>query len=232
MLKMLRTGCGLTALVVLAACGGDDNNASPINRLAAAGEAAGGMKEAAAAMQEMSAAMNQMSADAEAGVEVESVDFRELRELLPEQLTGLPRTEAGGEKTGAMGMTISKATGSYRGSANEKLPSNERVTPNLVVTITDLGAMRGMAMMGFAAWTAAEIDKETETGHERTTTHKGHPAYEKFSSASRVPRGEIQVVVARRFVVEVAGRGVDMMQIRTALDAMDLARLEAIAASN
>ena len=38
----------------------------------------------------------------------EPVDFRQLQELLPEEVVGLPRTNREGERSGAMGMTVSR----------------------------------------------------------------------------------------------------------------------------
>lgn len=40
---------------------------------------------------------------------VDPVDFRSLKELLPSEAAGLERTEATGEKNGAMGFSISQA---------------------------------------------------------------------------------------------------------------------------
>ncbi len=96
---------------------------------------------------------------------VDPVDFRKLKDILPERAAGLERTEATGEKNGAMGFSLSQAEGKYGdGEAS------------LEIEITDTGGVGGMAMMGMAAWAMAEVDKETATGYEKTTRIDGNKA--------------------------------------------------------
>lgn len=81
----------------------------------------------------------------------------------------------------------------------------------------------GVALMGMAAWSMASIDKETETGYEKTTEYKGHKAFEKYNTQSK--NGEISVIVANRYIVQVEGRDVDMDKIKSVLDDIDLDKL-------
>lgn len=78
-------------------------------------------------------------------------------------------------------------------------------------------------MMGMAAWSMAEVDKETKSGYEKTTRINGMKAYEKYDNDGK--DGEINVIVADRFVVNVKGRNVTMDQIRNTLDDLNLDRL-------
>ncbi|MGQ0702635.1 MAG: hypothetical protein ACT4PM_05830, partial [Gemmatimonadales bacterium] len=98
----------------------------------------------------------------------EPVDFRTLKELLPEDLPGMNRTSAEGEKAGAMGFVASHAEGRYQADGGG----------NITVKITDVGAMAGMAAFATFAWATAEIDRETESGYERTVSTKGYKGYE------------------------------------------------------
>lgn len=202
------------ALFASTACGGSSDKPGPMDQLAAAKEALGNAKNTASAYKEMGDALAQIAADS--NVTVEPVDFRSLRDLLPTTLAGLPRTEATGEKTGAMGMTISKTEAEYRGEDG----------PSLDVTITDMGALRGMGMIGMAAWTMAQVDKETSDGFERTTKYDGHPAYEKFSGTESSRNGNIQVVVASRFLIEVDGSNMDFKGIKSAMESLPIKKLE------
>ncbi len=143
---------------------------------------------------------------------VEPVNFRELKEMLPERAAGMERTEATGEKNGAMGFSLSQAEGKYKeGDAS------------MTINIVDTGGVGGMAMMGMAAWAMAEIDKETTTGYERTTKIDGNKAYEKYDSKRE--NGELNVLVADRFVVSVKGRKVSMDQMKDTLDDLNLDKL-------
>ena len=47
--------------------------------------------------------------------------------------------------------------------------------------------------------------KETSEGYEKSTTIAGNPAFEKWDSEDK--RGELTIIVNKRFVVEVEGSG-------------------------
>ncbi len=143
---------------------------------------------------------------------VDPVNFRSLKELLPADAAGFERTEATGEKNGAMGFSISQAQGKY-----------EKDDARIEIDIVDTGGVGGMAMMGMAAWAMAEVDKETKSGYEKTTRINGMKAYEKYDNDSK--DGEVNVIVANRFVVNVKGRNVSMDQIKDTLDDLDLDKL-------
>lgn len=144
---------------------------------------------------------------------VDPVDFRKLKELLPEEISGFKRTEASGEKQGAMGFTISRAEAKYSGDADASLK----------VEILDTGGIAGVATMALAAWTMADIDKETPNGYEKTTKVEGHKAFEKFNSNSN--SGELNVLVADRYVVNVKGKNRTMDELKNVLAELDLDKL-------
>ncbi|MCF2490059.1 hypothetical protein [Dyadobacter sp. CY347] len=144
---------------------------------------------------------------------VDPIDFRKLKELMPEKIAGMSRTEATGEKSGAMGFTVSTAQAKYKGDGDESLD----------IEIVDTGGIAGVSTMALAGWSMAEIDKETTTGYEKTATIDGHKAFEKYDNESK--SGELNVLVADRFVVNVQGNQVTMDQLKGALKDLDLAKL-------
>ena len=144
---------------------------------------------------------------------VDPVDFRDLKALLPETTANLKRTEATGEKTGAMGFTVSMAKGQYSGEGDASIS----------IEIVDTGGIAGMATMAMAAWTMADIDKETTTGYEKTTKIEGFKAFEKYDNEGK--DGEINVLVADRFVVNVHGNNVTVDQMKESLKDIDLSKL-------
>ena len=81
----------------------------------------------------------------------------------------------------------------------------------------------GVALMGMAAWSMASIDKETENGYEKTTEYQGHKAFEKYNTQSK--NGEISVIVANRYIVQVEGRDVSIDKIKSVLGDIDLGKL-------
>jgi hypothetical protein len=160
------------------------------------------------------AAMSAVLGGANAGKKVDVVEFRTLKEMLPESLPGMKRTEASGEKNAAMGMQVSTANGSY---------SNDQGS-NLSLKITDIGSLSGLAGMAAYAWANSEIDRETQSGYEKTTKFNGYKSREKYDNQSKY--GELSVMVGDRFVVEAQGNGVDMDAIKGALGKVDLGKLD------
>lgn len=147
---------------------------------------------------------------------VDPVDFRKLKELLPSKAAGIAQKEAGGEKNGAMGFTISKADARYE----------EESGSSIDIDILDTGGIGGMAMMGLAAWSIAEIDKETADGYEKTTKIDGYKGYEKYNTNGKY--GEISVFVAERFIVNVKGNNITIDQLKDALGDIDLDKLKGL----
>ena len=166
---------------------------------------------AASAMKEMASQMEDMQKKGP----VTTVDFRTLKELLPADADGLPRKEATGEKNGAAGFTVSTAEGKY---------ANEDGSESIELTIVDGGG--GPMLMGLAAWSMIDVDKETENGYEKTSKMGDNKSYEKYDNKDK--NGEVAVLVNKRFIVTAEGRGVSMDKIKAALEDIDLSKLEAM----
>ncbi|UFH56905.1 transposase [Spirosoma sp. KNUC1025] len=163
---------------------------------------------AVGALKEMAAKAEEMGKNGP----VETVDFRSLKELLPADADGLARKEATGEKNGAAGFTISTANGKY---------SNDDSSETIELSIVDGGGTA--MMMGLAAWSMIEVDKETENGYEKTGKMGDNKSYEKYDNANK--DGEIAVLVNKRFIVTAKGRGVSMDKLKEALEDIDLDKL-------
>ncbi|MCO5044534.1 MAG: hypothetical protein M9935_04545 [Kiritimatiellae bacterium] len=141
------------------------------------------------------------------------VDFRELKALLPDAFKSYKRTGASGEKNSMMGMSVSEAEGQYAAG-----------DATLSVKIVDYSGTFLASMMG--AWAAHEIDRESDTGYERTTTIGGHKALEKYDSSDKT--GDLQILVAGRFMVEIGLRGGEAQDLQAAAAAIDLNKLAAL----
>jgi len=169
------------------------------------------MTGAASAMREMAAQAEEM----EKNGPVETVDFRSLKELLPADADGLPRKEASGEKNGTAGFTYSTAKGDY---------ANDDQSETIELTIIDGGG--SPMMMGLAAWSMMEVDKESDNGYEKTTKMGDNKAYEKYDNADK--SGEVNVLISKRFVVSAKGQGVSIDKIKAALNDIDLDKLASL----
>jgi hypothetical protein len=166
-------------------------------------------------MQEFMKAMGAIMGGTTNGAPPAVVDFRELKALLPAELPAMKRTNASGEKNAAMGITVSSAEGRYEGGDGY-----------IEIKLSDNGGMGGFMAFAQAGWSAAEIDRETDTGFERTTTLNGQKAKEEYDNESR--HGKIEVLVGGRFMVEVTGGNVSFDQIQTAAKMLDYAKLAAL----
>lgn len=180
---------------------------------AAAKQGGQGMADA---MAKMGAVMGGAVGDAakSVGAATEPVDFRELKGLLPDGIGSMKRTSAEGEKGGAMGIVVSHAEGRYQGDGG-----------SVDLKITDPGTLSGFAAMA-AMWMNMDLDKETDTGYEKTGTAGGRRFHEKYDKNSK--SGEYTVIVGNRFMVEINGNGVDMPTMKKAIDQINLAKLEAM----
>jgi hypothetical protein len=158
-------------------------------------------------------AMKMLNGQNAGGPRVEPVNFRELKALLPEELPGFKRTAAKGEKAGAMGFVMSKADADYSGEGGAHLD----------IKLVDIGSLAGPLGLGMAGWASVEIDRETETGYEKSTVLGGNKAFEKYDTRSK--RGEVKVLIGNRFIVEVDGRNVKIDDLKAAVGKVDLAKL-------
>jgi len=99
-------------------------------------------------------------------------------------------------------------------------PGNE---DGILLTIIDLGNFRTVTTMPEYRWVTEEVSRLTESGYEKSIAYKGHRGIEKYDHATR--NGEIQILVAGRFVVQAQGFKMSIDEIKTAFNDVDLERL-------
>ncbi|MBP7274749.1 MAG: hypothetical protein KBA51_00935 [Kiritimatiellae bacterium] len=167
-------------------------------------------------MEALQKAMGAIQARAAAGA-AQTVDFRKLKELLPEKLGDLKRTSAKGQKNAAMGITISEAEGKYTGPDDA----------SAVVELSDTAGMGGLGAFAQMAL-AGDIDSESDTGYEKTYTHQGLRVMEQYDSENR--SGEISTMVEGRFMVKISMQNIKPEQLKAALSAVDFKKLAALKA--
>ena len=208
----------LVLAATLAGCGKEDSP-KPADTGSQVGEAAQKMGSAMLAgdVGQVGEAMKQMGGALAGSVQVEPVDFRTLKDLLPENLAGLKRVSSEGSRTKVMGIAASTAEAVYQDGKGGRMK----------VAITDAGTLTGLAAVA-VAWINVEIDKEGDSGYERTTTIEGRKAYERYEKATKT--GKLDVVAAGRFLVAAESTGLDMKAFRAAIAKIDLARLDALKA--
>jgi hypothetical protein len=145
---------------------------------------------------------------------IDPVDFHTLKDLLPSALPGLQRADAQGSSQQALGVKGSSASADYQGQSGERA----------VMKISDMSGVSGLLVLATAV--AQTTSSESDAGFERDATVAGRTVHEKYDNKSR--HGEISAIVAKRFVVEVTGDGMEMASLEQDIGAVDFARLEAM----
>ena len=210
-----------TAGAVLGGLTGTTDTAEATKRLEAMGKS---VEEAARRAEEASksgdpaaaaaAAGQVMGAVLGAGGKVDTIPFQDLKSMLPESIGNLARTSITGEKTAMGGASVSTAEGRYQDSQ-----------ASVELKVTDMGGV-GFLMAGMAAWSMVEMDRETESGRERSGKADGRPFHEQYDSRNRT--GEFDLVVGQRFLIEAKGRNVDLGTLKSAVGTINIARLESM----
>lgn len=148
----------------------------------------------------------------EDGEKREATNFRVLKEVLPSRLLGMDRTSHTGEKTGAMGISVSQAHAKY--SDDDRRAD---------VSVVDGGSV-GIASILGATWTTIEVDRETDNGYERTVEIDGFKAYEKWDE--RREKLEISWLYDDRYLITVEAYGVKERDGRRILNKLDVDELD------
>jgi hypothetical protein len=199
----MTTAAGTTANTTPATTGAAGSNSDPAQNAMAA---AGGLLSA------LGGALG-------GNVRHEPVDFNTLKGMLPTSLPQMQRTDAEGSSQQALGVKSSSATAEYAGS-NSAGSSN----PHLRIKISDMSGVSGL--LEAASGLAPTGERQTDTGFEKDMVVNGRVIHEKYDRKSG--DGEVSALIARRFSVEVTGRGVDIAQLEKTLNTVDLARLESM----
>jgi len=144
---------------------------------------------------------------------VDPVSFNVLLPLLPEAPAGFTAAgEPRGETTQAMGFKISEVERSYT-----------KGDQHLQIKIVD-GAYNSLIYAGVTM--AAQFARESTEGFEKGVTIDGNPGIEKWNKSSK--RGEIDVVVAKRFLVSIDASPVEADFARSVYNSLDKAKLAAL----
>lgn len=144
-----------------------------------------------------------------------AIDLEQLKALLPESLPGgFARTEISAGSGGAAGVGV--------GSAEATYTNGER---SITLTVADLGAMGALA--GMAGAMNVQGSREDADGFERTRTVDGRLITEEVSRGSKTAK--YGVVTKSRFTIGAEGRNVGLDEVKGAVEAVGIARVEALA---
>lgn len=165
---------------------------------------------------DLGAALGAIGTVVSGGNKTKPVDFHALKAMLPDSLPGMKRDDASAESNEAMGIAAANATGHYS-DGNGKSVS---------VEITDMGSLSGLAAL--ASKFDPNLEKETDTGYERTRHENGQLVHEQYDNRGK--SGQVDIIVGNRFSVSVKGNGVDMDFLTNTLKQVDFQKLASLGA--
>lgn len=145
------------------------------------------------------------------------VDFHVLESLLPSSLSGMQRGTPQGNANQGMGIKETSAEVDFSGANNS----------HVQVSITDAAAVSGLA--GIAEMANSQQSEQGDN-YEKNETIGGQSVHEKWDAQSR--HGELSLIVAKRYGVEVRGDNVDMDALKGALAQIDFGKLESMKDAN
>lgn len=137
-----------------------------------------------------------------------------LQALLPTTLNGLARTGIESQSGGAAGFNGSNAEARY-GSGDSEIK----------LSVTDMGAMGGLAAMGGAL--NIQSSKQEGTAYEKIGKIDGRMTTEKFDSADK--RGSYGTIVGDRVMVQAEGHAASIDVLKAAVAGVDLVKVEGLA---
>lgn len=187
--------------------------------LAKAAETAGttaaneGMAAAAKALEGFAGALGGATPTGPDGKPVQPVGFRDLQTALPE-VAGWERAQPTGERMTSP-VAFSQAEASYSmGDAQ------------IQVKVVD-SAFSQILIAPWSMFLATGYEKESSSGYEKATAINGNPGFERWNRENK--DGEVNLVVAKRFLVTVEGNNIDDMKTLQEFAAkVDASRLSAL----
>jgi hypothetical protein len=184
-IKMKKVITIIVLLLVVVACKEENN---PLTKIKGAVDNAKEIKQGIDNVSEVTKNLEGIQANIEKLSALTPVTKAEVKTWMPEDINDLKRTEytIGGQ----MGMSSFKFT--FKGEDGKMIK----------ITISD-GAGKGSALVSmFSMLQNIEIDKENESGYERTQTLDGQPMLVKYQSSENYEKSTLQCLFNNRFGIE------------------------------
>jgi hypothetical protein len=167
------------------------------------------------AKKQMEAAMGALGTALSGGKGVEPVQVDALKPFVPEKFAGLPRTAVRADRSGVAGLMAAKVEGEY-GDGGGK---------HVELEVVDTGGAAGLT--GLAAWAmVGASESENSERIERMRREGNRMVREEVSK--RGGTNSYTVILADRFVVTADGKGVDLATHKSAVNGLDLGKIEAL----
>jgi hypothetical protein len=153
---------------------------------------------------------------AEAEKSAGPVDFRKIKDVMPDTLGGIKRTDNTGQRMSMGEMKVATVSATYATETEGDTPQ-----PTVIVQVMDYG--QSEVSKAAAAWTQLDIDSESDTGYQKTTKAQGHPAMESYQTDAK--QGTLMILVADRIIVNVTTSSISVEQFKKLSDELPLKKL-------
>jgi len=165
------------------------------------------------ANKQMAAAMGALGTAMSGGTGVEPVQLDVLKALLPETALGLPRTSSRADRSGVAGLMAAKVANVY----------SDKTGKRIELEVVDTGGAAGLTAL---AGLAAMGERETDSRIERTRREGDRVVREEISK--RGGTNTYTLILKDRFVVSGKGSGVDIDAVKSAVNGLDLGKVEGL----
>ena len=165
---------------------------------------------------QMEAAMGALGTALSGGKGVEPVQLEALKPFLPEKAAGLPRTSYSSDRSGVAGLMAAKVQAEYGDESGKKMR----------LEVVDTGGAAGLT--GLAGWAMLGASRESENDQRIERMRKEGNRMVREEISKRGGTNSYSVILADRFVVSGEGRGVDFDAVKSAVNALDLGKIESL----
>jgi hypothetical protein len=162
---------------------------------------------------QVNAAMEGLGALFGGGRRIDPLSIDQLKAFVPESFAGLPRTRFENERNGFAGLMVTHSQATYSNAAGKRIE----------LDIADSGGASGL--VGLASWAQVQSSKESDDGRERTYRENNRMTMEKDLKDGE---DEFSTILGERFVVTAKGNGVELAELKRAVAALSLDKLEAL----
>lgn len=183
----------------------------------------GKLDEAAKRMEKMAKRMEQTQPGAQSDGEPPTEDGESVPPIAADDLKALlPKTVPGGFAQSDVSTSTGGAAGFSFGTAKAVYTKGEA---RITLSLMDMGAMGAFAALGSAF--GANATEETATSYSKMGQVDGRMTIEDFNRETKA--GKYGVVVSDRVMLEAEGSGASMDDLKSAVQAIDLGSVEALA---
>jgi hypothetical protein len=208
---VLTAVCALVC--VTAGCGQSEEEKRAEEMKAAAEQLSSSAGDMAKGLEDMAKGLGGLAGGTANSQPVEPVSFRDMQTTFGE-MDGWERGTPTGERM-TVPVSFSRAEVDYR-----------KGDSRIQIEISD-SAFNQMLVMPYAMFLTTGYEKQTEDGYERSIKIGEYPGWEEWNTEGK--DGELNAIVAKRFIVQVNGRNVDDVQVlHAAMTTINLAKLASL----